>query len=120
MGAFNWVTFESTCPACGTKTRIRAQTHIAASYDGDSSGRFHDRPYGLDVVMAWWRRGDRRFDSWTDSADPGHLPSIREACYSDCQDCKADLCAVLEFQDLRATRVVLISLEAAWPEGYLR
>lgn len=120
MGAYNWITFEGTCPACCNEAPIRAQTHVAASYDGDSSGRFHDRTYELDVVMAWWSRDDGRFGRWTENADLRHLPSIREACYSACQDCKADLCTVLEFLDLRATRVVLISLEAAWPESYSR
>ena len=114
MGTYNWVNLEGACPACGIEARIRVQTHIA------SYGRFHDRSYGLDARMAWWPQGDRRFDGWTERADPGHLPAIREACYSECQSCKAELCVVLEFQDLRPTRVLRISLESDWPDGYFR
>lgn len=120
MAAYNWITFGCACPACGATAQIRAQTHIAASYAGDSSGRFHNRTYGVGDEVAWWPRGDRRFDSWTESADPGHLPAIHEACYADCRECHAELCAVLEFRDLRVARVALLALEADWPEGYMR
>ena len=47
MAAYNWVVVDETCPACGKRSRLRCQTHVASDYSGDASGRFHDREYHL-------------------------------------------------------------------------
>jgi hypothetical protein len=93
---------------------------MASSYDGDSTGRFHDRTYRLGETMAWFPPSDKRSASWCEAADPGHLPSIREACYSECLSCRAPLCVVLEFENRAIARVVTVAQESEWPNGYLR
>ena len=99
---------------------VRAQTHIAASYHGDATGRFHNRTYRIGETMAWFHPSDDRRAAWSEAADPGHLPSVHEACYSECLTCHADLCIVFEFENVGAARVVTAAREADWPSGYLR
>lgn len=120
MSAYNWIDIEAACPACEARATIRAQTHIASDYAGDAAGRFHDRTYRVGEHMAWFLPPDKRSSRWSDRADPIHLPRVREACYASCQSCEADLCAVIEFQNLVPTIVVTITREEAWPNGYLR
>ena len=120
MGAYNWITVEAPCPVCGRVTILRAQTHIASSYSGDASGRFHDRTYGLGERVAWFTPPDERSCRWSECADPGHLPLVHEACYSECSDCRADLCVVLAFENASPADVVAVSAECDWPTGYLR
>jgi hypothetical protein len=51
MGAFNWIVFEGQCPCCSSVGSLRAQTHIAASYDALGGERFHDKEYRLNEPM---------------------------------------------------------------------
>jgi hypothetical protein len=118
MAAYNWIEFYGQCPSCATDSQIRAQVHIAASYNGDASGRFHNRVFGLGDPMAWWPTHDTRFGTWSANAHPGHLPHVREACYSNCLTCTAELCVVLVFSPIQARSVIGIWPEADWPNGY--
>ena len=120
MAAFNYIETEGRCPACHTRSIVRAQTHVASSFDGDSSGRFCDRTYKLGDEMAWWPPADGRCEEWHFDADPHARPAVREACYATCTHCRAELCMVLEFQALRPTQVISITHEEDWPSGYLR
>ena len=120
MGAFNWIELLAKCPACGAESSLRAQTHIASSFDGDRTGRFHDRTYRLGEAMAWFPDSDSRNSAWADASDPGHRPAVHEACYGECSSCRGDLCVVLEFASLAPTRVVSLTREAEWPADYLR
>jgi hypothetical protein len=120
MGPFNWIDVTAACPACGSNATLRAQTHIASSYDGDSTGRFHERTYRLGETMAWFERSDVRRASWTDAADPAYLMVVREACYGACSSCGVELCIVLEFENAAPTSVVTITRVTDWPTGYLR
>ncbi|MEK8033810.1 hypothetical protein AACH06_23550 [Ideonella sp. DXS29W] len=120
MGAFNIIEAPCICPACQAEAVISAQAHVAASFLGDESGRFSGRTYRLSERMAWWPEMDAKHGAWPEGGDPSQRPLIREACYAKCTRCHAALCAVVEFQDLAAVRLVQVSLEADWPAGYLR
>jgi hypothetical protein len=121
MAAYNYVTFEGTCPSCGRGATIRAQVHVASSFDGDDSGRYAHREYQLGERMAWWPPSDRRFSAWSEYGQPGQPPGeALEACYSECRRCRADVFAVIRFRDLVPTEVLAVGAEAEWPQGYLR
>ena len=120
MSAFNWIEASCICPACKSLAILRAQTHIAASYQGNEQGRFSGKTYRLNESLAWWPPADPRYPSWQEDCDLAHRPLIEEACYAECLSCHAELCAVLEFKDLRAVRVVQASVASEWPIGYLR
>lgn len=121
MAAFNWILFEAPCPNCHQIARIRCQTHIASSFGGDETGSFCVREYQLGDEMRWWPPDARRFNSWRqeETGDSDGLPPDQavEACYADCENCGADLCAVIRFEKLHPVEVTQISLEANWPEG---
>lgn len=117
MAAFNWVELEHECPACRSKALLRAQTHVASSFSG-TTHRFMDRTYRLDERFAWWPADDRRYALWKQNADAAHTPLVREACHATCLGCNADLCVVLEFEELAAVRVLGVSLESQWPRSY--
>lgn len=120
MSAFNCIEAKCTCPACKAPAVLRAQAHVAASHQGNEQGRFSGRTYRLNESLAWWTQEDPRYVSWQESCDPSHRPRIEEACYAECLNCHAELCVVLEFKDLAATRVVRASVASEWPTGYLR
>ena len=114
MSAFNWVEFETICPSCKSKSVIRAQTHTCADFDGDETGRFHDRTYKIGEKMAWWEVSDSRHANWTDSGGNLNLHSgeLCECCYSNCLNCGADLFA--------PDSIVKVGFEINWPEGYMK
>jgi hypothetical protein len=123
MGAYNWVRFDARCPRCEASSPIKAQCHIASSYDGDDSGRFHNRIYVVGQTMAWWPRTDRRWPSWTEenrAPSEGQEGVVRECCYANCETCGAELYAVIEFRDLTVVRIVDVGIESLWPADYLR
>lgn len=104
MGAYNWVEYEDYCPACAMCITIHAQIHLASSYDGDESGRFFDRTYRPGDRMAWWSKGDPRFDGWRD--DRGDLVTASEECLAECPDCSAVLVAVIEVSNFVIDKAV--------------
>ena len=120
MSSYNWIEAEGTCPACGEPSIFRTQTHVASSYEGDEQGCFFDRTYKLGEPMAWWPQTDDRYELWSEHCDPKHCSPLREACYCDCTRCGAGLCVVIEFENLRATRIVQASRESEWPDRYER
>src|SRR5690606_35681892 len=88
MSAYNWIIFEGHCPVCNTEGTIRAQTHVASSYDGDASGRFHELEYRIGQAMRWWDRDDPRFEDWPAdrefSKPDANAGREEEACYATC------------------------------------
>ena len=50
MAAFDWVLRSARCPACSEQTMIRAQPHIASSYDGGVHGRFSANIGSQDMI----------------------------------------------------------------------
>jgi hypothetical protein len=102
MGAYNYVVFEDVCPSCGERSRIRAQTHVASSFDGDDRGRFCHKDYQLEETMAWWPKTDSAgWQSWLEGADEvvGDGVGACEHCYADCEACKAELVVTIDFRD---------------------
>jgi hypothetical protein len=121
MSAFNWIEFDGVCPLCNKQRRIRAQTHLASSYDGDERGRFCDVTYHLGEEMHWWNDFPRR-DTWYE-CEPVHVMGngdIREACYAKCIALDHELFAILEFNNFTPRKVIEIGPEAEWPAGYLK
>ena len=98
---------------------MHAQTHVASSYDGDETGRFHDRYYELGQRMAWWPKGHPKFGSWTTGAHSAttEIEAV-EACYSSCLACKAELFAIVQFQELVPKAIIGFGLEREWPDGF--
>lgn len=123
MAAYNWVIVSEPCPACGCTSDIRAQTHVASDYDGDDTGRFHDREYRLGERMHWWPASDSRFPGWRANRSRKGVPSLEieeEACYAECPSCHARLFVILRFIGLRIDQVLGIGREDAWPDDYLK
>jgi hypothetical protein len=120
MSAFNWIEASCRCPACKAGATLRAQTHVASSFDGTEQGRFSGRTYRLGEQMAWWPSESPLHAAWLEGRDPAHRPLAGEACYAECQRCHAELCVVVEFEDLKPVRIIQVSLASEWPVGYLR
>lgn len=118
MAAFNWIDFIANCPACQKRTTIRSQAHVAASFDGDETGRFCQRVYTLGEKLPWFPRGHRKYNTWHHRGDTWKEDDAREACYSTCQSCNAKLYAVIKFVNFTPVKVLDIGLESNWPEGY--
>ena len=97
MASYNWIIDTAKCPACSHKAEIRTQTYIASSYDGDDTGRFHDREYKIGEKMAWWERNHQNFAEWLESRDRNHSPAkVVEACSTNCVECGAELYAIIK------------------------
>lgn len=109
MAAFNWILIDTACPACARSALVRCQTHVASSYDGDSSGRFHDREYRVGQRMAWWPPGDPRHDDWLQDHGASGSSLAEEPCYADCTACGAELLVVIRFRDLVPAETLSIS-----------
>jgi hypothetical protein len=120
MSAFNWIEFRGVCQVCRKDTGIRAQTHIAASFNGDSRGRFRGRTYSLGQEMLWWQEGHPERDSWGDGRQliSAEANTIRECCYAVCVPNDHKLYAVIEFANLRPVRVLEIGRDEDWPASY--
>ena len=122
MAAFNWIEFQATCPACSRECVVRAQCHVASSYDGDDAGRFHDRSYGLMQAMRWWPPSDPRWSGWRegghaiDEAGDGAV----ECCYANCGRCGADLFAIIRFASRVPREWIRLGLEEDWPADFSR
>jgi hypothetical protein len=121
MAAFNWIEIEGACPCCGQQGIIRCQTHVASDYDGDATGRFHERSYRLGERMAWWPPGHPSYEHWREASEPGRPEgeTVEAACAT-CGSCAAELYAVLRFRDLRPVEVLKLGPERDWPPGYSR
>jgi len=72
--------------------------------------------------MAWWARGDRRFDNWPAESQNGGVESVfnEEACYSTCENCNAELFVIIRFRENVPEQVVAIGREEDWPPGFLK
>lgn len=123
MAAFNWIEILGRCPVCGRVERFRCQTHVASNYDGDETGRFHDRTYLLGEAMAWWPRDSAKFHEWRVDGrlnDPCEPDWDEEACHATCGGCGVALFAVIRFHENVPERVVAIGPVESWPPGYAR
>ena len=110
MAAYNWIVFREACPKCGNDALIRAQCHVASSFDGDNTGRFCQREYRLGARMKWWDKSDDRYDTWKTTAgtvrpSPGN-EDVVERCDADCPACGAELFALIGFRDITPANVL--------------
>ena len=95
---------------------------MCSDYDGDDSGRYHDRTYKLGDAMSWWLITDRRYPDWRQSNaknDQGG-DAFNECCYSTCSNCEGDLYVIIRFQECVPVEVLEIGLENKWPERYFK
>ena len=120
MGAYNWIEVQADCPACGQHTVIRCQTHVASSFDGDDSGRFCHRTYRLGERMPWFSPNETGYHRRQEMMEPCNQLNAREACYSNCTSCAAELYVVIQFRDLTPTEILDIGRESDAPEDYAR
>ena len=120
MGAYNWVRFDARCPQCGEQARMRAQCHVASSYDADRDGRFFDIDYAVGQRMRWWSPDDPRHSSWRAGAQIEDTLRDRavECCHASCLRCQAALYATIEFESATAMAVADLGLEADWPADF--
>lgn len=120
MSAFNWVEFDDGCPVCGETTLIRAQCHLAASFEGDERGRFSGNTYRLGQELFWWDDNREGKPPWYEGGVPvsARVDTVRECCYASCVVRGHNLFAVVEFSNKRATRVIEIGPEEEWPATY--
>ena len=100
MAAYNIIVVDAECPHCHDRGLIDAQTHIAASFDGDATGWFCLREYRTGQKMAWWPEGHPRFEAWANAT---------------CRHCKTELYAVVEFDAPVVRSVSDLGLERDWP-----
>jgi hypothetical protein len=107
MSAFNYVTFEGTCPSCGHRAVMRVQTHIASDYEGDERGRFMDRDYGVGERMWWFGPSHPDFDTWKTWGGDGSR--VTEECYGVCTRCNAPVSTVVEFEDVTVKSIASVS-----------
>lgn len=120
MAAFNWIVCDYNCPKCGTFTSIKAQCHVASSFDGDERGRFCDRVYRLGAEMVWWPKSDSRWNNWTEGGRPEGDDSLHECCYAECTNCGTDLYAVIVFLPIKPVSIWEVGLEDDWPPKFKR
>lgn len=122
MAAFNWVEISSICPTCSARTSIRAQSHVAASFENDSQGRFCLQEYKVGDRMRWWRKGENKYEEWKASAQnvAADHQSVQECCYASCVAKGDRLFVILEFSDLIVKKVIEIGKEENWPAQYPR
>jgi hypothetical protein len=120
MSAFNWIEFKGVCTVCHKATRICAQTHIVASFNGDSRGRFSGRIYRLGQEMLWWQEGHPKRNFWGDGDQliSTEAHPVRECCYATCVPDDRDLYAIIEFANLRPVKILKIGREENWPASY--
>ena len=120
MSAYNWIDIRRQCPACGESAWISCQTHFCSDYDGDDSGRFHDRVFKLGDKMPWWNSEHPRHNEWSQSnlIDEDTVISPTECCYSECKNCESELYTVILFNSCIPEVVLAIGKVENWPAEY--
>ncbi|PQJ12717.1 hypothetical protein CJD36_002935 [Flavipsychrobacter stenotrophus] len=122
MGAFNWIVLIAQCPNCGNCSTIRCQTHIASSYDGPGSDRFHDHTYELGDTMPWFDKDTPVYNDWAQ----GNVivstsePTVSECCYGKCNSCNIDCFVVIVFNNRKVAYIESIGRIEDWPEAYYK
>lgn len=122
MGAFNWIVFTAKCPNCGNTGIIRYQTHVASSYDGPGSERFHDHTYKLGDVLPWFDKDHPVFEDWAqgNAIEPTNEQTVYECCHGECTGCKVDCFAVIVFNDRKVAYVDSIGRIEDWPNDFYK
>jgi hypothetical protein len=98
--------------------------HVAASFDGEKSGRFGNETCIPDPPMRWWKPGNTRFDRWKtgNSKDLTWLATTEgwECCYTDCKAYQAALCVVVQFVNAVSVAILEMGRGDQWPQTYLK
>jgi hypothetical protein len=118
MAAFNWIVFDGICPKCSMSATLRAQCHIASSFDGEDGKRFCNAEYRIGDSMPWWPIGHPRWRDWRTSGRRVALEAAQECCYTECRNCGADLYAVIEVASLAPRKIVDTGMEKDWPADF--
>jgi len=108
MAAFNYILFEATCPSCGQRATIRAQTHIASDYDGDERGRFMNHEYRVGEAMWWFMPTHPDYETWKTWGGEGSR--VSEECFATCTHCSARSRVTIDFEDTVVLGVSELSL----------
>ncbi len=120
MAAFNWIVFDALCPFCSSISLIKAQCHVASTFEGDALGRFCNKTYRLNEDMLWWKQGNSRWPEWIAGGqsvrESMHL--IDECCYANCTACNAEMFVVITFEAIRPINIRQIGLEKNWPSDF--
>lgn len=116
MAAFNWIIFNRICPNCGVDASMRAQCHVASSFDGQGI-RFCNRTYRLQETMLWWPRDHIKWKEW-ELGGKSVDDSIQECCYAECMNCQANLYAIIGFRLISPASIVQVGLEKDWPSDF--
>lgn len=108
------------CPHCGAAAVIKAQCHVASTFQGDERGRFCNNTYQLNQDMIWWSEDDPRWPQWTDGGElaNGKTDLIDECCIAHCETCNTDLFAVITFEPIKPVKLKQLGLERDWPSSY--
>ena len=96
---------------------------MASDYDGDETGRFHDRAYSIGEPMRWWPKEEPRHSAWKQGTlRTGSLPEDEEgeACYTTCPSCGKELYAVIRFRNRAAQQILRIGDTENWPADHYR
>jgi hypothetical protein len=120
MAAFNWIEMTTRCPVCSETTLVRAQLHIAASFDGDEVGRFCDVSYSVGDKMRWWQGDHPHFHDWMLIGEQTDTNTVRECCYACCSAAGDRLYLIVEVSDLLIRQIVEVGSEDAWPAKFLK
>lgn len=118
MAAFNTILLDAICPICRQNASIECQEHVAASFDGNDSGRFCMREYRIGDQLAWWKQDDKKYKSPIPLDAKQAEDDILECCYATCQKCNGDLYAVIRFEGLLIKELVELGPEENWPEDF--
>jgi hypothetical protein len=120
MAAFNWIEFEEKCPVCLVMTCIRAQSHIAASFEGDNHGRFCQQTYRVGEKMRWLGDGNNNYNKWmtTGAGVVRQEGAVFECCYANCIANGDRLYAVVKVENLIIGKIVEMGPEDDWPVLY--
>lgn len=70
--------------------------------------------------MIWWAQDDIRWSQWRDGGLQGddNADLIYECCYANCEECSADIFAVIAFEPVKPVNVRQIGFEKDWPPAY--
>lgn len=120
MSARNWILSRQKCPACDQITTVKSQLHIAASFDGDESGRFCNREYYLGDRISWFNGPDSRQKHWEagNKKEPD-LPGLdTECCYSSCSACHFEGYVIITLEQLKLVSITAIAHLDNWPDSY--
>jgi hypothetical protein len=72
--------------------------------------------------MRWWSEDSPHYVDWREDSrekiEDDTPQRCEEACYADCEECKVELCVVVEFVDVTPVAVLSISRQADWAGGH--